>query len=109
MDESAARLDRLAVVAALVTVALWASAFVGIRAVVDDFGPGSLAVGRLAVGSIALGVLVALRGFRRPARRDLALIVASGILCGIAALVVLKIPRAPRRVAPMPATAPATP
>ena len=35
--------------------------------------------------------------------------VASGILCGVAALVVLRIPRAPRRVAPLPATAPATP
>jgi drug/metabolite transporter (DMT)-like permease len=76
----AARLDRLAVAAALVTVTLWASAFVGIRAVVDDFSPGSLAVGRLAVGSIALAVLVALRGFRMPSRGDLALIVASGIL-----------------------------
>jgi drug/metabolite transporter (DMT)-like permease len=72
--------NRLAVAAALVTVTLWASAFVGIRAVIDDFGPGSLAVGRLAVGSIALGVLVAIRGWRRPARRDLALIVASGLL-----------------------------
>jgi sugar phosphate permease len=35
--------------------------------------------------------------------------VASGILCGIAALIVLRIPRAPRRPAPLPLTAPATP
>ena len=35
--------------------------------------------------------------------------VASGVLCGIAALIVLRIPRAPRRIAPLPATAPATP
>jgi sugar phosphate permease len=35
--------------------------------------------------------------------------IASGILCAVAALVVLRIPRAPRRVVPMPATAPATP
>ena len=35
--------------------------------------------------------------------------IASGVLCGIAALVVLRIPRAPRRTAPMPVTAPATP
>jgi drug/metabolite transporter (DMT)-like permease len=74
------RLDRLAVGAALVTVTLWASAFVGIRAVVDDFSPGSLAVGRLAVGSIALGILVALRRPAMPSRRDLAFIVASGLL-----------------------------
>jgi drug/metabolite transporter (DMT)-like permease len=80
MTDSATRVNRLAVAAALVTVTLWASAFVGIRAVIDDFGPGSLAVGRLAVGSIALGVLVAIRGWRRPSRRDLALIVCSGLL-----------------------------
>jgi drug/metabolite transporter (DMT)-like permease len=73
-------MDRLAVGAALVTVTLWASAFVGIRAVAADFGPGSLAVARLTVGSIALGVLVASRGFAMPARRDLLLIVASGLL-----------------------------
>jgi drug/metabolite transporter (DMT)-like permease len=70
----------MAIGAALVTVTLWASAFVGIRAVIDDFGPGSLAVGRLAVGSIALGVLVVIRGWHRPSRRDLALIVGSGLL-----------------------------
>ena len=35
--------------------------------------------------------------------------IASGVLCGIAALVVLRIPRAPRVRAPLPATAPATP
>jgi len=80
VTDSATRVNRLAVAAALVTVTLWASAFVGIRAVIDDFGPGSLAVGRLAVGSIALGVLVAIRGWRRPSRRDLALIVGSGLL-----------------------------
>jgi drug/metabolite transporter (DMT)-like permease len=72
--------NRLAVAAALVTVTLWASAFVGIRAVVDDFGPGSLAVGRLAVGSIALGIFVAMRGWHRPSRRDIGLIVSSGLL-----------------------------
>ena len=80
MTEAVARIDRLAVAAALVTVTLWASAFVGIRAVVDDFAPGSLAVGRLAVGAIALGVLVAVRGFQRPSRRDLVFIIASGLL-----------------------------
>ena len=74
------RLDKRALAAALVTVTLWASAFVGIRAVVDDFSPGSLAVGRLAIGSIALAVLVAGRGFRLPVRRDLLLIVGSGLL-----------------------------
>ena len=35
--------------------------------------------------------------------------VASGILCAIAAVIVLRIPRAPRRAAALPLTAPATP
>ena len=80
VTEAAARVDRLAIGAALVTVTLWASAFVGIRAVVDDFAPGSLAVGRLMVGTIALGVLVAVRGWQRPSRRSLLLIAASGLV-----------------------------
>ena len=80
MAQAEPRLDRLAIGAALVTVTLWASAFVGIRAVVDDFSPGSLAVGRLAVGAIALGIVVAIRRPAWPSRRDLAFIVASGLL-----------------------------
>jgi len=72
--------DRVALAAALVTVVLWASAFVGIRAASADLAAGSLALGRLAVGSLALGVLVLARGFIRPSRRDLLLILASGLL-----------------------------
>jgi drug/metabolite transporter (DMT)-like permease len=75
-----AAVDRVALGAALVTVVLWASAFVGIRAASVDLAPGSLALGRLAVGSFALGILVLVRGFVRPSRRDLVLIVASGLL-----------------------------
>ena len=71
--------DLLAIGAALVTVVLWASAFVGIRAVTADLSPTSLALGRLLVGSIALGVLVAVRGWVRPSRRDLVLVLASGL------------------------------
>lgn len=70
----------MALGAALVTVVLWASAFVGIRAVTDDLSPGSLALGRLAIGSLALGALVAVRGWVRPSIRDLVLIVASGLV-----------------------------
>jgi len=76
----AAAVDRLALGAALITVVLWASAFVGIRAASVDLSAGALALGRLTVGTIALGVLVAMRGFVRPSRRDLGLIVASGLL-----------------------------
>jgi drug/metabolite transporter (DMT)-like permease len=73
--------DWLALGAALLTVVLWASAFVGIRAVADDLSPGSFALGRLLVGAFALAVIVAIR---RPAlptgRRDLGLIAASGVI-----------------------------
>src|SRR5688572_22782986 len=72
--------DWLALGAALVTVVLWASAFVGIRAVADDLSPGALAVGRLLVGSLALGAVVALRRPAWPSRRDLAWIAACGVV-----------------------------
>jgi drug/metabolite transporter (DMT)-like permease len=72
--------ERLALLAALTTVVLWASAFVGIRAASVDIAAGPLALGRLLVGSLALGALVVSRGVVRPSRRDLALIVASGLL-----------------------------
>ena len=72
--------ERLALVAALTTVVLWASAFVGIRAASVDLTAGPLALGRLLVGSLALGVLVLARGVVRPSRRDFLLIVASGLL-----------------------------
>ncbi len=73
------RVERLAMAAALVTVVLWASAFVGIRDAASAFGPGSIALGRLLIGSAVLGILVAVRGWRTPTRRDLALIIGSGI------------------------------
>ena len=74
------RTDWIALGAALVTVVLWASAFVGIRAVATDLSPGSLALGRLLVGTIALGTVVLIRRPRRPSRRALPFIVGSGVL-----------------------------
>lgn len=73
--------DWLALGAALLTVVLWASAFVGIRAVADDLSPGSFALGRLLVGALALAVIA---GIRRPGlptrRRDWALVAVSGVV-----------------------------
>ena len=40
------------------TVVLWASAFVGIRAIGPHFSPGSLTLGRLAVAAVVLSLLV---------------------------------------------------
>ncbi len=66
--------------AALVTVVLWASAFVGIRAAGEDLSPGALSLARLLVGSAALGALVLVRRERFPARRDLPAIALCGAL-----------------------------
>ena len=77
---SAPRTDTLAIAAAGVTVVLWASAFVGIRAAGDDFSPGGLALGRLTVAAVVLGLLVLARREPFPAARDLPLIALSGLL-----------------------------
>jgi drug/metabolite transporter (DMT)-like permease len=70
----------VALVAALVTVVLWASAFVGIRAAGEDLSPGALSLGRLAVGSALLGVFVLVQRERLPGRRELPLLVVCGVL-----------------------------
>ena len=70
----------MALVAALVTVVLWASAVVGIRAAGEDLSPGALSLGRLAVGSALLGGFVLLQRERLPGRRDLPLLLACGVL-----------------------------
>ena len=59
------QISRLGIAAVVVTVVLWASAFVGIRAVGPSFSPGPLTLGRLAVAAVVLG-LVVLPKFRRP-------------------------------------------
>jgi drug/metabolite transporter (DMT)-like permease len=70
----------LALAAALTTVVLWASAFVGIRAAGRVLSPGSLALARLVVGSIALGVMVVVRHQRLPRRSDIPGLLACGLL-----------------------------
>jgi drug/metabolite transporter (DMT)-like permease len=61
----------LPLAAALVTMVLWASAFIAIRAVGAHYSPGAMAAGRLAVGAAALSAVAAFRqGFGlRAARR----------------------------------------
>lgn len=68
-----------ALLAATVTVVLWASAFVGIRMIGTAYSPGALAFGRITVGALALGVFALLRyRVRLPRGRSLALIVGYG-------------------------------
>ena len=78
--EEPRRRERLAVAAALVTVSLWASAFVGIRSAGRDLSPGALTLGRILVAALALGVLVAARREPWPVRRDLVPIAVYGVL-----------------------------
>ena len=52
------------------TIFAWASAFVAIRGVGEDFSPGALALGRLLIGTAVLGLLLAGRGWVRPVRRE---------------------------------------
>lgn len=72
---------RATVVAAIVvTLLAWASAFVVIRAVADDFDPGALTLGRLAVAALALGVAQLVHGaWVRPTGRQWALLGVFGI------------------------------
>lgn len=70
----------LSVPALAVTVVLWASAFVGIRAVTDTFDPGPMALGRLLVGAVALTLLVRPWRFRLPRGRTLGLVVVYGVV-----------------------------
>lgn len=64
-----------AALAALVTVVLWASAFVGIRMAADTYSPGALAFGRITVAALVLGA-IALR-YHRPFPRGAALLLVA--------------------------------
>src|SRR3954454_17194626 len=66
--------------AALTTVTLWASAFVGIRAAGQELSAGALTLGRLLVGTAALGALAPVRRERLPPSEDLPRLLIVGVL-----------------------------
>lgn len=70
----------LSLVALLVTVVLWASAFVGIRDLGEHFSPGALSLGRLIVGAIALTVIAWPKHEPMPRGRPLGYIVVYGVV-----------------------------
>jgi drug/metabolite transporter (DMT)-like permease len=78
--EEVRRRRLLALGAALVTVVLWASAFVGIRSASTEFSAGALTLGRLLVGTLTLSVVALSRHARLPARADLARLLVCGLL-----------------------------
>ena len=69
-----------AVVAVVVTVILWASAFVSIRSAGDAYSPGALALGRLCIAALLLAVLALVRRIELPARAAWPGILTSGLL-----------------------------
>jgi drug/metabolite transporter (DMT)-like permease len=69
----------LTVLAVVVTILAWASAFVAIRGVGHDISPGALALGRLLIGTAVLGWLASRRSWVRPSRREWGLL----LICGI--------------------------
>lgn len=70
----------LSLPALLVTVLLWASAFVGIRAIADVFSPGSLTLGRLVAASIALTAIAWPKREPMPTGKSLHLILLYGVV-----------------------------
>lgn len=80
-EPSGSRTRYLVPLAAGVTVVLWASAFIGIRAAGHDYSPGALTLGRIAVGTLALTVLAGVAGkLRIPRGRVLAGVIVWGVL-----------------------------
>src|ERR1700749_4131206 len=78
--EDPIRARRLALAAALLTVCLWASAFVGIRYAGRELDPGPLALVRLLVASVALGALMLIRRPGMVGRAGLPGVVICGVL-----------------------------
>jgi len=72
--------NRLAAIAAVVTVLLWASSFVVIRFSGSEFSTGAMAFIRLSVGTIVLTAVAAIYRPPLPRGRGLALVVGYGVL-----------------------------
>jgi drug/metabolite transporter (DMT)-like permease len=70
----------LPVAAVAVTLVFWASAFVAIRHLGQDFSPGALSLGRLLVGVVCLGAVALSRGLPHPTRQQWLSIVVIGVL-----------------------------
>jgi drug/metabolite transporter (DMT)-like permease len=79
-SQPAARPDRRALLAAGVTVVLWASAFVAIRSAGRGFSAGALALGRLLPAAVVLAVISLIRRTGWPPRAAWPGIVATGVL-----------------------------
>ncbi len=70
----------LPLAAVAVTLVFWASAFVAIRHLRDDFSAGPMSLARIAVGAAVLGLVMIGRPFPRPTARQWVSIVTIGVL-----------------------------
>jgi drug/metabolite transporter (DMT)-like permease len=61
------------------TVFLWASAYAGIRAALEAFGPGEVALARLLVAAVVLALYAAATRMRMPEARDLPVVLLAGL------------------------------
>lgn len=80
METATGNVDRRSLVAAGVTVLLWASAFVAIRDAGSAYSPGALALGRLLSGAAVLVLVLLVRREGWPPRAAWPGILGSGIL-----------------------------
>jgi drug/metabolite transporter (DMT)-like permease len=77
------RVMPLTLAAALVTVTLWASAFVGIRSAGRALSPGALSLGRVLIGAIVLGIILKMKGEGLPAWLELRPVVTPLLAVGV--------------------------
>src|SRR5258707_14683700 len=77
---AASRTDVVAVIAGLVTVTLWGSAFVGIRAAGEALSPGALGLGRLLVSSAIVGAVALVRSEPGARGRDVPAVARYGAM-----------------------------
>src|SRR3954452_13606665 len=75
--------SRAGTAAAMTSVVLWASAFVGIRAAGRHLSPGPLSLGRLSVALLALLVVLVVRRETVPTRADLRAVAPALLTCGV--------------------------
>lgn len=78
-DPVAPRLSTSVLIAIVVTLLAWSSAFIVIRGVAPHFAGGSLALARLLVGTVVLSLLLIGRRWVRPTGREWLLIVVFGL------------------------------
>jgi drug/metabolite transporter (DMT)-like permease len=79
-DVTGTSAERWALIAAALTMLLWASGFVAIRAAASHFSPGALALGRLLIASAVLGLILLIRREGWPVRAAWPGIIGSGVL-----------------------------